>query len=185
MIAAVVLAAGAGSRFGGRKQLAELEGRPLLEHALAAVADAPVDDTVVVLGFAAEDVLAQVDLHGARPVVCERWEEGMSASLASGLAAVDDAEAVVVCLGDQPRVSSEAIRRVIESRDGAPATRATYEGQPGHPVVLEAELLDPLRDVSGDHGARSLLRRVGAREVPCDDLGGGQDVDTVAELRQL
>jgi molybdenum cofactor cytidylyltransferase len=185
MIAALVLAAGAGTRFGAPKQLAELDGRPLLEHALSAVADAPVDETVVVLGSAAEDVLGEVDLHGARPVVCDRWEEGMSASLATGLAALDGAEAVVVCLGDQPRVSSDAITRVIEARNGAPATRATYRGEPGHPVVLEAELLEPLREVTGDRGARNLLRRVGAREVPCDDLGGGEDVDTVEELRQL
>jgi molybdenum cofactor cytidylyltransferase len=185
MIAALVLAAGAGTRFGGSKQLAELDGRPLLEHALAALAEAPVDETVVVLGSAAEEILDGVDLHGARPVICERWDEGMSASLAAGLGALDGAEAVVVCLGDQPRVSSEAITRVIEGRDDAPATRATYDGKPGHPVVLEAELLGPLRDVTGDRGARSLLRRVGAREVPCDDLGGGEDVDTVEELRQL
>ena len=185
MIAALVLAAGAGTRFGGQKQLAELDGRPLLEHALSAVADAPVDETVVVLGSGADEVLEGVDLHGARPVVCERWEEGMSASLAAGLGAVGGADAVVVCLGDQPRVSSEAIRRVIEAREGAPATRATYHGKPGHPVVLAAELVEPLRDVTGDHGARNLLRRVGAREVPCDDLGGGEDVDTVEELRQL
>jgi molybdenum cofactor cytidylyltransferase len=185
MIAALVLAAGAGTRFGGRKQLAEVDGRPMLEHALAALAEAPVDETVVVLGSAVEEILDEVDLHGARPVVCERWEEGMSASLAAGLGAVDGAEAVVVCLGDQPRISSEAIRRVVEARNGAPATRATYDGKPGHPVLLEAELLEPLRDVSGDRGARNLLRRVGAREVPCDDLGGGEDVDTVEELRLL
>ncbi len=185
MIGALVLAAGAGSRFGGRKQLAELDGRPLLEHTLAAVAGAPVDQAVVVLGAAAEEVLDRVDLHGARPVVCDRWEEGMSASLAAGLAALEGAEAVVVCLGDQPRLSSEAIRRVIEARDGTPATRATYGGEPGHPVVLEAELFGRLRNVTGDRGARGLLRRAGAREVPCDDLGGGEDVDTKDELGAL
>ena len=185
MIGALVLAAGEGSRFGGRKQLAELDGRPMLEHALAAVAESEVDDTVVVLGAGADEVLHSVDLHGARPVVCDRWEEGMSASLACGLAALGDAEAVVVCLGDQPRVSAEAIRRVLAAREGAPATRATYGGEPGHPVVLEAELLDPVRNVSGDQGARSLLRRIGALGVPCDDLGGGADVDTPEQLREV
>lgn len=185
MIGALVLAAGEGSRFGGRKQLAELDGKPLLEHALAAVAESDVDETVVVLGAGADEVLATVDLHGARPVVCDRWEEGMSASLACGLAAFDDPEAVVVCLGDQPRVSAESIRRVLDARNGAPATRATYRGEPGHPVVLEAELLEPVRNVSGDRGARSLLRRVGALGVPCDDLGGGADVDTRDELRKV
>lgn len=185
MIGAVVLAAGEGTRFGGQKQLADLDGQPLLEHVLAAAADAPVDETVVVLGAGADEIVRSVDLHGARPVVCERWEEGVSASLACGLAALEDAEAVVVLLGDQPRVSAESIRRVLGARDGAPATRATYNGEPGHPVVLEAQMLGPLRDVTGDRGARSLLRRVGTRGVPCDDLGGGEDVDTPDQLGKL
>jgi molybdenum cofactor cytidylyltransferase len=185
VIAGIVLAAGAGTRFGGSKQLAQLGGRPLIEHALRAMAASPVGRTVVVLGSGAEEVVVAVDLHGAEPLICERWEEGQSASLACGLAAAEDAEAVVVTLGDQPRVSSEAIRRVLAARDGAPAVRATYRGEPGHPVLLERELFGRLRDVSGDHGARNLLLSVGTREVPCDDLGGGEDVDTRAQLAAL
>ena len=185
MIAGIVLAAGAGSRFGGPKQLAELDGAPLLEHALRTMAAAPLSRTVVVLGAGAEEVLAHVDLHGAAPVPCARWAEGQAASLACGLAQVEDAEAAVVVLGDQPRVSAEAVRRVLAARDGAPAVRATYGGAPGHPVLIESELFGPLRDVTGDRGARNLLRSVGTREVPCDDLGGGEDVDTRAQLEAL
>ena len=186
MTAGVVLAAGAGTRFGGGKQLAELDGRPLLEHVLRAMSEAPLERVVVVLGAAAEDVLAEVDLHGAEPIVCERWEDGQAASLACGLAAVADAEAVVVVLGDQPRVSPGAVRRVMESRsDEFEAVRATYGGQPGHPVLLERSLFGRLRDVSGDHGARNVLLSVKTRDVPCDDLGGGEDVDTLAELETL
>ena len=85
------------------KQLAELDGRPLLEHALRAMGRATVDRVVVVLGAAAEQIAASVDLHGAEPLVCERWDEGQSASLAFGLAELADCEAVVVTLGDQPR----------------------------------------------------------------------------------
>jgi molybdenum cofactor cytidylyltransferase len=185
VIGGIVLAAGAGTRFGGSKQLADLNGRPLLEHALVAMATAPVDRFLVVLGAGAEDVLAAIDLQGAEPFVCERWEEGQSASLASGLAGLADAEAVVVTLGDQPFVSSEAIKRVLAARGEASAVRATYGGRPGHPVLLERELFGPLRDVSGDRGARHLLMKVGAREVPCDDLGEGEDVDTRAQLDAL
>jgi molybdenum cofactor cytidylyltransferase len=186
VIGGVVLAAGAATRFGGGKQLAELEGRPLLEHALGAMADAGVDPRVVVLGSGAEEIARRVDLHGAEPLVCERWEEGQSASLACALAELADAEAVVVTLGDQPRLAADAIRRVIAARgDGAAAVRATYGGDPGHPVLLERELIDRLRDVTGDHGARNLLLSVNTREVPCDDLGGGEDVDTRAQLDAL
>ena len=180
-----MLAAGAATRFGAQKQLANLDGAPMLEHALRAITAAPVGRVVVVLGSGADEIGARVDLHGAEPRVCSRWEEGQSASLACGLAELAGCEAVVVTLGDQPRVSPDAIRRVIAARNGAAAVRATYGGSPGHPVLLERELFEPLRNVTGDKGARNLLLSVPVLDVPCDDLGGGEDVDTPAELDAL
>ena len=185
MIGGLVLAAGAATRFGAPKQLADLDGVPLLEHALRAITATPVGRVVVVLGSGADEIAAGVNLHGADPLVCSRWDEGQSASLACGLGALEDCEAVVVTLGDQPRMSPDAIRRVIAARNGAAAVRATYGGKPGHPVLLERELFGPLRDVSGDKGARNLLLSVQVHDVPCDDLGGGEDVDTPAELDAL
>ena len=186
MIGGIVLAAGAATRFGRSKQLAELDGRPLVEHAIRSIMATPVERVVVVLGAGAEQVMAAVDSHGAGLVVCDRWDEGQSASLACGLAELSDCEAVVIALGDQPRMSPEAVRRVIAARsEGVDAVRATYSGNPGHPVLLERTLFDRMRDVSGDHGARNLLLSVPTREVPCEDLGGGEDVDTPAELDAL
>jgi molybdenum cofactor cytidylyltransferase len=185
LIGGLVLAAGAATRFGAQKQLAELDGAPMLEHALRAMRSAPVGRVVVVLGSAADEIAAAVNLHGADPLVCARWEEGQSASLACGLAELADCEAVVVTLGDQPRVSPDAIRRVIAGRNGASAIRATYGAHPGHPVLLERGLFEALRDVSGDKGARNLLMSVQVRDIPCDDLGGGEDVDTPSELDAL
>ena len=186
MIGGLILAAGKGSRFGGRKQLADLDGRPLLEHAILAMTASPVSRVAVVLGAGAESVIARVDFHGAEPILCERWEEGQSASLACGLAELPGCEAAVVTLGDLPHLSTNAIRRVIAARgEGIEAVRATYSGAPGHPVLLERELIERMRDVAGDHGARNLLLSVSPREVPCDDLGGGEDVDTPAQLDAL
>jgi molybdenum cofactor cytidylyltransferase len=186
LIGGIVLAAGAATRFGGAKQLAMLDGRPLLEHSVRAMTAGPVGRVLVVLGAGAEDVLAGIDLHGAEALVCPRWEEGQSASLACGLAELADCEAVVVTLGDQPRLSPEAIRRVIAARGtDVAAVRATYGGAPGHPVLLERQLFKRLRNVSGDHGARNVLLSVRTRVVPCDDLGGGADVDTPSQLDAL
>jgi molybdenum cofactor cytidylyltransferase len=186
VIGGVVLAAGRASRFGSAKQLAILDGRPLLEHAVRAITTAPIGRVIVVLGAGAEEIIAGVDLHGAEPLVCARWQEGQAASLACGLAELSDCEAVVVVLGDQPRVSPQAIRRVTAARGGgALAVRATYGGDPGHPVLLERALFARMRDVTGDHGARNLLMSVPVREVPCEDLGGGEDVDTPSELDTL
>lgn len=186
MIAGLVLAAGAGRRFGGGKLLAELDGSPLLEHALAAVERAPLDRTVVVLGADADDILARVPLHGAEPVVCEDWEEGQSASLRCGAEELAGAEAVVVTLGDQPRLSPEAIERVIAAgTPQAEAIRATYGGAPGHPVLLERPLLGRIHVLHGDTGARALLKRARVVEVACDGLGSAADIDTPEDLEAL
>ena len=96
MIAGLVLAAGEARRFGASKQLARFRGRPLLEHALAAMAAAPLQRLVVVLGAGAGAIRSEVDLHGAESVLCPEWSEGQSASLRAGIAALREAEAVVV-----------------------------------------------------------------------------------------
>jgi CTP:molybdopterin cytidylyltransferase MocA len=186
VIGGIVLAAGQATRFGSAKQLALLDGQPMVEHSLRAITAGPVGRVILVLGAGAEDVVAGIDLHGAEPLICPRWQEGQAASLACGLAELSDCEAVVVTLGDQPRISPDSIRRVISARGkGALAVRATYRGDPGHPVLLERELFGRMRNVTGDHGARNLLMSVAVREIPCDDLGGGEDVDTPAELDAL
>ena len=180
-----MLAAGAGRRFGSPKQLARLRGRPLLEHALAAMAGASgVGVTVVVLGARAQEVLAEVDLHGAEPVICEEWSEGQAASLRAGVAALASrVEAIVVTLGDQPAIDPRAIDRVVAARDGAsPAVRATYGGRPGHPVLLERAVLDAVGSLRGDSGARDLLAGVAVRVVSCDGLGSDLDIDSPAQL---
>lgn len=186
MIAGLVLAAGGGRRFGGGKLLAELGGRPLVEHVLAALAASPLDRTVLVLGADAECIGRRVDAAGAEIVVCESWEEGQAASLRTGIEALADAEAIVVVLGDQPLISPRAVERVIAARDPeALAVRASYGGVPSHPTLLERPLFPRVAELRGDAGARELLAEVAVRGVPCDGLGSPRDVDTPAELEAL
>jgi len=182
VIAGLVLAAGEARRFGAPKQLARFRGRPLLEHALAAMAAAPLQRLVVVLGAGAAAIRSEVDLHGAEPVLCPEWSEGQSASLA-GIVALREAEAVVVALGDQPFLSPRAVEAVIGAR--GPETlgvRATYGGVPGHPVVLERSTFSAILALDGDEGARGLLAGPGTRHVACDGLGRPDDIDTREEL---
>lgn len=186
MIGGLVLAAGEGRRFGSQKLLADLGGRPLIEHATAALAVAPVDRVVVVLGAEAERIQAGADLGDAEAIVCPDWREGQSASLRAGVEALREAEAIVVVLGDQPLLSPRAVERVLGARDGSsPAVRATYDGVPSHPTVIEPALYERALALRGDRGARELLAEVGAREVPCDGLGSPADVDTPAQLEAL
>jgi CTP:molybdopterin cytidylyltransferase MocA len=164
VIAAVVLAAGASTRFGSPKQ------RLLLEAVLERVRASAVDDVVVVAGAYPLET-------DARVIECAEWERGGGASLRCGLAALaDDVEAAVVALADGPDLAPAAIDRVIERwRAGAgDVLAASYGGERGHPVVLARSVW---RDVP-DEGARALEPVL----VPCDDLGAPGDVDYPHDL---
>jgi molybdenum cofactor cytidylyltransferase len=181
--AGIVLAAGEGRRFGGIKQLADVGGRPLLEHALAAVAGLP--RRVVVLGHEAERILAAVDLQGAEPVVCERWRDGQAASLRCGIAALGAVDAAVVVLGDQPRITPAAVAAVAAAAGAADAVRATYGGRPGHPVLLGRRLLERAGELRGDSGFRDILSSARITEVEIGELADPTDIDTREELAAL
>jgi molybdenum cofactor cytidylyltransferase len=187
VIAGLVLAAGGASRFGSPKQLAELDGVPLLQHAIDAMLAVPsLDRVVVVLGNVAEEVAAAVKFASAEPVVCREWEEGMAASLRCGVAELPDADWVVVTLGDMPGVTPEAIEAVMAGvGPDVDAVRAEYGGRAGHPVALSRTLLDRVGDLRGDVGARDLLgdARVGAVEAL--HLARPDDVDTPEELEAI
>jgi molybdenum cofactor cytidylyltransferase len=190
LIAGVVLAAGGASRFGSAKQLAELDGRPLLQHAVDAILGVPaVSPVVVVLGAEAERVLEAVSLGGARAVVCADWAEGMAASLRCGIDAVGDADWVIVTLGDQPRVTSQVIAAVADeaasASAGVAAVRATYDGVPGHPVALSRAMLPGVAKLRGDVGARELLGSASVRTFEAGRLCDPVDVDTPEELEGL
>ena len=165
MIAAVVLAAGASSRFGSPKQRLLLE--PVLERIDAAET---IGYVVVVLG--AHDVPSR-----ARAVQCRDWERGPGASLRCGLAELPpETEAAVVVLADGPDLAPAAIDRVVEcwrARD-ADIVAASYGGNRGHPVLLARNLWNEIPD----EGARVF----DAVLVPCDDLGAPGDVDFADDL---
>jgi molybdenum cofactor cytidylyltransferase len=193
LIAGVVLAAGGASRFGSPKQLANLDGVPLLQHAVdAMLAVRAVDPVVVVLGAEEETVRAAIDLGPAgraRAVRCAEWQEGMAASLRCGVEAVGDCDWVIVTLGDQPRVTAQVIAAVMDEADSAPrgteAVRATYNGVPGHPVALGRAMLERVAELSGDVGARDLLRGATVRTFEAAGLCDPADVDTPEELEAL
>jgi CTP:molybdopterin cytidylyltransferase MocA len=190
VIAAVVLAAGGASRFGSAKQLAELDGVPLLEHAIRAVeAVAAIERIVVVLGARADEIRAGVDFGGAEVVVCEDWDSGQAASLRCGIAAVaDDADAVVLTLGDMPRITPQVITRFagLAAEHGAQTrARGMFDGAPGHPVALGSAYFDDVMALQGDVGAREVLKRIGAFPIECGHLCSGIDIDTPEALEDL
>jgi len=173
-VAGVLLAAGAGSRFGMPKVLAE-EGR-WLRAGVGALTGGGCDDVVVVLGAAVVDVPAP-----ARAVVAEDWERGLSASVRAGINAVD-ASYVVLHAVDTPDVGADVVRRVLDvARSSASGlARAHYGGRPGHPVVIaRRHWPEVLAKLDGDEGARPFMSgRTDVVAVDCVDLASGQDIDT-------
>jgi len=180
MLAGLILAAGAGTRFGPEpKQLADLAGQPVLERVVGNACAVPaLERIVVVLGAHADEIRARVDFMDAEPVVCPDWREGQAASLRTGLRALDGARKVVVLLGDQPLVTPQVIARFVDEPVGS---RAAYDGVPGHPASLGPRLIREALTLTGDRGLRDARWRL----VECGRLASGRDIDTPDDLEAI
>lgn len=178
--AGLLLAAGAGRRYGGPKALVP----GWLAARAAALVDGGCAPVVVVLGAQAARARELVP-SGVEVVVAAGWETGMGASLRAGLEhlAGSAAAAVVVVLVDLPGLTAEAVRRVRARGEGEPEAlvQATYDGNPGHPVLLGRTHWAPVADLArGDRGARAYLATRTVARVECGDVADGRDVDTPA-----
>jgi molybdenum cofactor cytidylyltransferase len=185
-VEAILLAAGAGRRMGGRDKLLEpVGGRPMLARAAEAATASQADRTVVVLPPGAD--ARRAALAGLPVAVAEApdWAEGMAASLRAGLAAVSPgADAVVVLLADMPEVTAGHVDRLIAAFDPGEAREicraVTEAGSPGHPVLFGRRFFESLRGLEGDRGARDLLREAAdfVTDVPTPGRGATVDLDT-------
>lgn len=180
-----MLAAGAGSRFGGPKALArEPDQITWLSLAVRMLRDAGCEEVLVTLGAASEEAIALVP-SGAQVVVVDRWADGLSASIRAGIAAASalPADAVLITPVDTPGAPAAAARRVCErafaaASPSAALARAVYFGVPGHPVLIGRDHWAGLTEaLTGDTGAAAYLARSGALNVDCADLWSGQDLD--------
>ncbi len=178
--AGLVLAAGAGTRFGGPKGLArDAGGVPWVQLAVATLQAAGCDPVFVAVGAAADEVTALVPA-GATPVRVADWSEGLAASVRAGLRAAEgtDAEALIVVTVDTPDLPDAAVARIRAHSAPDALAQAEYGGRPGHPVLIGRDHWAPLAAaLTGDRGAGSYLRAQGAVRVECGDLWSGEDID--------
>ncbi|MPZ63168.1 MAG: NTP transferase domain-containing protein [Propionibacteriales bacterium] len=189
-VAGLLLAAGAGRRYGGPKALAVYDGRLLVERAAAMLSAGGCTPVHVVLGAAAREIEDRADLTGAVVVGNADWASGMGSSLRAGLRSLPQtADAVVVALVDQPLIGAEAVRRLRSAfARGARIAVATYDDRPGHPVLFAHETWPGVSEAAHqDAGARAYLRDhpEEVTYVDCTSTGSPVDVDTPADLTAL
>jgi molybdenum cofactor cytidylyltransferase len=191
-VAALVLAAGQSRRMGARNKLLEaVDGIPMVIRAVDAAAGGVDAGVYVVTGHEHEEVAQALAGRHVHLVHNPRYREGLSTSLAAGLAALgDDVDGVLICLGDMPRVTRAHIKRLIDAFDpleGRAICVPLWNGKRGHPVLWARRFFAEMGDVKGDVGARHLLGEYAESvcEIPVDDDGVLLDVDSPAALAAL
>jgi CTP:molybdopterin cytidylyltransferase MocA len=184
VVAAMVLAAAGGQRFGGPKALLQVNGLRLIEHALSAAREAKCAPIVAVLGSEPARVRAEVDLDGVQVVENANWRSGAGSSVRAGLQALADTgepvAAAVLLLVDTPGVSAEAVRRLCEGAEEGTLRAATYGGRRGYPVLVGREHWAGMSVLaSSDVGARAYLTAHADLVVPvnCEDVADGAEYD--------
>ncbi|MDJ1113958.1 nucleotidyltransferase family protein [Microbacterium dauci] len=179
----VVLAAGAGTRFGGPKALARGDdGTPWLHRVVAALFDAGCDRVLVALG-AESDAARMLVPAGAESLVVDRWSVGLAATMRAVLAhaVATDADAVLIAPVDVPDLPAAVCRRVVAAGSQDPPAalaRAVFGGETGHPAIVgRLHWSAVTAQLSGDRGAGGYLTAHGALAVECADLWDGRDID--------
>lgn len=191
-IVAIVLAAGQSRRMGAANKLtADVDGLPMVRHAVNAALQSGVAETIIVTGHEPERVAAAVDGLEVRLIGNPDFAKGLSTSLRSGLAAIPtDADGVVVLLGDMPRIRADHVDRLIAAfnpLEGRAICVPTYQGKRGNPVLFATSLLAELREIGGDVGARHIIgqHEDNVAEIPMSDDAIFLDIDTPDALSAL
>lgn len=195
MIAALLLAAGSGRRFGGGSKLvADLGGRAVIRWCAESLRDAGVDELLVVVPVEHTQLRLALEGIDARYVVNADAEQGIGTSIACGVAALGSAvDAVLVALADEPALPAAAVARVLDryrsvraGAQGVAIVAPRHSGIPGHPVLFDRSVFPELESLRGDRGARAVVERDPGRVAVVDvpDAAPG-DVDTPGDLARL
>lgn len=188
--AALVLAAGASTRFaGGHKLLADFRGEPLIAHVFELAKSAPVEARLVVTGARVGEIAALAEAAGLRSLHNPDFAAGLSTSLKAGLSALPaSCEGALILLGDMPLIRPETLRAIVAVAEANPAFAAivpTHQGEWGHPVLLKRALFADIAALSGDSGARALLKsRRDVLTIEVGDAGILADFDTREALEE-
>ncbi len=188
-VAAVVLAAGQGRRFGGQKLLAPLGDRPLVQHALDAANASALSPIVLVLGADADAIEGRIRIGRARLLRNPDHATGQASSLRVGLRSLEASDAAVIVLGDQPNVTAALLEALVtlQRTRAAAAVVCSQDGRRSPPTLLHRDLWPAVLDLEGDTGARDVLaRRTDVAVYEVDRRAARlDDVDTQEDWRRL
>ena len=160
MISAIVLAAGQSKRMGRAKQLLPFGSGTILETVIKSLAESKVDEIILVLGYRAEEIRESLSYTPAKTVINPSYQEGMSSSIICGMNAVDEnADAVMIVLGDQPLIGTDVIDMLVKKyRDGDRGIVVPlYKKRRGNPVIFDIKYKDKLSALHGDIGGREIV----------------------------
>lgn len=186
-VCAIVLAAGGSRRFGGPKQIAQLDGESLVLRAVRAASAAVGPNLRVVLGACAAEIAATLDLPSDQMVVNADWAEGMASSIRVGIAHVPArCAAALILLADQPHVSGASLARLIAAWGSDPERVIASRNGPvtGAPCLFPRVYFSELQQLEGDRGAQELLRKHAAWVLPVDHPEAAIDIDTPQQLAE-
>lgn len=189
-VSGLVLGAGASNRLGQPKQLLPYRGTTLLGWVVGqAERAAGLDEVVVVLGRASEEIRERVDFGGAKVIDNPVFGEGCASSYRAGIGAVDpNCDAIMILLGDQPGIGPEVIDRVAEDwrQSGGQIVLSSYRGRKGHPMLFARPLFDKLVELHGDKAAWKLVdANPGLVRETFFDLPFPDDIDTREDFERL
>lgn len=191
-VTGVLLAAGTSSRFGSEnKLLTDLEGEPIVRHAIRTLIEARVEPVIVVLGHEADRLERTLDGFPVEFVRNDAYNDGQATSVRTGIQAVQtqapESDGALVALGDMPFVTPETIESLVTSYEAGlgNALAPAFDGKRGNPVLFDRRFFEQLTAVDGDVGGRKILLE-GDRGVlvSVDDQGVHRDIDTTADLWQ-
>lgn len=188
---AVIVAAGSSSRLGQPKQLLIFDGEPLLQRAIRIAHEAGASPVLVVLGAHHDAIEAAIDFGSAKIVINSGWSEGIAGSIRAGIGAVErenpDSAGVLLMLCDQPRLTAEHLRKMIEEFVGVQdsAISSVYAGKRGIPAIFPRKAFGDLLALHGNTGARALLADPARRVIEIPLEGGEVDIDRPEDLIAL
>ena len=160
MVSAILLAAGQSKRMNGENKLTkEIQGIPLIKHAVGNVLNSSIDELIIVLGYQKEVIEKIIDKNERIKFAFNvNYENGMASSIKTGLINLSEkTEAFFICLGDMPMVNSDIYKQLIQSKNNKEIIVPTYKGQQGNPILFSKSIKEKIMTIQGDVGAKKIL----------------------------